>query len=563
MPFGGTYRLTINSGAGNGADDLKLILPDDTTILAAAQSYIGDTIVLGPYDAGTRIQLAIISHAAPIVEGMQLYPQMTQLGIAKWDFSFENWTDLTWDDLKLELEYNSGVADHLELFSIPSEVDYGDTASILVRAVDINGGFVPLDNTYNFTIVLQDTVGYGFLMQGGTVGTTFTVQGDSGVGKWFKYAATGVVPSDTLVEIPFDLKAVNQSTLFSGRTRSSVGMPSENPTHVYTNKGSTKNGSVKRFKGPTLRTVTFITPPTQPDSIENEYLLGEGKDQLQIVDHSPHEIWPDITPEQRKGLAGYRHKRPFTIEVLDGSGHAVGDEAVRIKAEFVPMSGGHAHNNPVLLQQGTFFGQGSSGNPLDLSTDANGRAVVDSFVGSQVSGDYLISAYELADATVKDTVQLKVRVPGLSPISSGANNIITCTTTPQIHTLQNSDYGTAGTLQAVNSAVARYAQDFGMASDIFLAVVDMSLPYGGLFDISGKWHKPHGWHRAGRSVDFSKWYWDANRNTISVYIYLDGVLADSTNTIDDDKLDGVFKNLKPFGFYRWEKPDRIHYESKK
>ena len=119
LPFGGTYRCTINGGSANGADDLKLILPNDTTILAAAQSYIGDTIVLGPYDAGTRIQLAIISHAAPIVEGMQLYPQMTQSGIAKWDFSFEDWTDLTWDDLSVRLEYNSGIADHLELVTTP------------------------------------------------------------------------------------------------------------------------------------------------------------------------------------------------------------------------------------------------------------------------------------------------------------------------------------------------------------------------------------------------------------------------------------------------------------
>src|SRR5208282_6101290 len=94
LPFDGTYRFVITGGASNGHDDLKLLLPKDTTILTSAQSYIGDTIILGPYSAGTKIQPSIISHAAPIVEGMTMYPEVNQLGLSSWAFSFENWTDL-------------------------------------------------------------------------------------------------------------------------------------------------------------------------------------------------------------------------------------------------------------------------------------------------------------------------------------------------------------------------------------------------------------------------------------------------------------------------------------
>jgi len=32
---------------------------------------------------------------------------------------------------------------------------------------------------------------------------------------------------------------------------------------------------------------------------------------------------------------------------------------------------------------------------------------------------------------------------------------------------------------------------------------DMSLPYGGLFDIQGNWRPPHDTHRTGRNADIS------------------------------------------------------------
>jgi len=104
-----------------------------------------------------------------------------------------------------------------------------------------------------------------------------------------------------------------------------------------------------------------------------------------------------------------------------------------------------------------------------------------------------------------------------------------------------------------------------MPTDIYLAAVDMSLPYGGGFDIGGGWNADivsggagHVLHREGKSIDFSKYYKDANGNNITVNIYREGVLVQNTNKIDDDMLDRLFRN-----FDRKEKAiGKIHYESR-
>jgi hypothetical protein len=211
-------------------------------------------------------------------------------------------------------------------------------------------------------------------------------------------------------------------------------------------------------------------------------------------------------------------------------------------------------------KQGVFYGQSKHNNPLELSTDGFGIAIVDSFIASGISGRYLTTAFLAADTTIKDTVKLVVNVPDLIPLPSGSGNLITFTSTEDFHALTNSDYGTQGVLNAVTKSVAQYAQEYGMPSDIFLAVIDMSLPFGGLFDINGDWHTPHSLHRVGKSVDFSKYYRDASGKVISVDIYRDGTLRETTNTIDQEELDRRFAILQ---FKRLEAPEKIHYESLK
>ncbi len=55
--------------------------------------------------------------------------------------------------------------------------------------------------------------------------------------------------------------------------------------------------------------------------------------------------------------------------------------------------------------------------------------------------------------------------------------------------------------------VRRLAEAFRERWGAILTITDMSLPWGGLFDIHETWAPPHARHRNGRSVDISRRVW--------------------------------------------------------
>jgi len=135
--------------------------------------------------------------------------------------------------------------------------------------------------------------------------------------------------------------------------------------------------------------------------------------------------------------------------------------------------------------------------------------------------------------------------------------------------LVNSNYGTSETVDVINVAASQYASAYGMPVDIYLAVIDISLPLGGGFDVAGGWENDisgqqnaigHRYHRVGRSVDFSRTYRDAQGGIVAVEIYIDDILQETTTSIDQDFLDQLFNEL---GYDRWERRiNKIHYESR-
>jgi len=56
---------------------------------------------------------------------------------------------------------------------------------------------------------------------------------------------------------------------------------------------------------------------------------------------------------------------------------------------------------------------------------------IDSLVASQASGKFLVTAAVKADTTVRDTVQLTVRVPGLAKFRTGDYWSLTGSTSPE------------------------------------------------------------------------------------------------------------------------------------
>ena len=111
-----------------------------------------------------------------------------------------------------------------------------------------------------------------------------------------------------------------------------------------------------------------------------------------------------------------------------------------------------------------------------------------------------ISGEEKINATLKDTEErasksIFIMVPALSPLFETEFYRVPLnrdTSHPENH------YATNDTI----SAIQGMAQDYFEATEgTMISINDMSLPWGGLFDISGNWAPSHHWHRTGKSVD--------------------------------------------------------------
>ena len=281
---------------------------------------------------------------------------------------------------------------------------------------------------------------------------------------------------------------------------------------------------------------------------------------LKILDHSPWSIWPYLPPQinsdgtkDSRGAdrPGYNPKRGFEIQVVDGSNQPVKEEGVKIFTTFSEGSGGHQHRlgEPTLpqgIKQGVLYGQKRQGNPLTLLTDQEGFAVVDSFIASQVSGKYLVTAWLASDATVMDTVNLEVKVPGLVNF----RDLIVFNERPFL--FLQSDEGKANhpsntwcTTETGNNLLlaildfyewTRTAEGGGRV--IQTSINDMSLVWGGLFDLRADWnveHPSHSFHRVGLSADVNM------------------------GAMNQDQLEKLTKYVFSYGGVRHRERPQIHY----
>jgi hypothetical protein len=159
-----------------------------------------------------------------------------------------------------------------------------------------------------------------------------------------------------------------------------------------------------------------------------------------------------------------------------------------------------------------------SGNPLVLKKDISGRAVVDSLVASQIAGRYIVTASLAAASAIRDTVNLTVAVPGLGLLPESQNYVKiggTCEhhgpsdKLPGDDPCQTPDHNHYGDPQIVGflpliaqSYISEFHPQYAIKYN------DISLPYGGAFDVAKGWEadlRPHAaghqLHREGKSVD--------------------------------------------------------------
>ena len=180
------------------------------------------------------------------------------------------------------------------------------------------------------------------------------------------------------------------------------------------------------------------------------------------------------------------------VKTTDHQGNPIPDVSVTLEAEAVQYSGGHQHNSS--RKVGSF-------NPPTGTTDANGE-FRSRYTASAFGGEEIIIAKVEECEPKEERASLTVRVPGLITLGSGANFILTGSTPAH----PDNHHGTS----TINSALETIANDYADSFPGFQLVYnDMSLVYGGLFDIGPRpghpgwqlWHTPHSKHRTGRNVD--------------------------------------------------------------
>ncbi|HET6272620.1 MAG TPA: hypothetical protein VFG32_06530, partial [Bacteroidota bacterium] len=203
---------------------------------------------------------------------------------------------------------------------------------------------------------------------------------------------------------------------------------------------------------------------------------------------------------------------------------------VKVDKPVLADSGGHSHDGnrpmgryrlPKLVGQG--FDTLAS---FTRRTDANGKLSF-RYLASQFGGVERITAKLLSDTTSSDTLSLITRVPELHLLPDGSHYVKiggTClhhgprddTNYPNCRTPDTDHWGTNALIQAIQAVADAYDS---LHAAIRLRINDMSLPYGGGFDLGGNWDDDiydeyptidslcndvgHCTHRQGITVDVS------------------------------------------------------------
>ncbi len=464
----------------------------------------------------------------------------------------------------------------------PSEISPGDTANIIVMERNPDGTLADFPPGQQFEVQIDSGQNYGTILSSGDTAGYF-----ASIPQPFQFVAADSINADSVM---VSVQVEPAATIACSTTPGGKG--SGTKTTVMSAASGVKNKSViTNVKSPPVESVAAAATKGSRKTVsfvQGQYGIGWveiKKPTLTMVNHAPWSIWPYLPPVHvvlidSTGAVDsvvtevyppdYNYKRGFTISVTDAEGMPVPNAAVAIRHDFQQSSGGHVHGHngtnsltPPQKLQGIFYGQGKSDSLLELTTDANGIAIIDSLVASQVSGTYLITAYLVFDPSVKDTVNLNVQVPELAHFGDW---IIVPTGETQPWTFYQSDNGNSNHPNnnyctiAMGDSLALGIFDFyeWSSSDdagnggvpITLSLNDMSLPWGGLFDIHDTWQPDHQWHRVGRSVDIN--------NPGRIFQYPDP--SDSTRPIMTDLGRQLERYMKLHQGYRVNEGRSVHYE---
>ena len=174
IPVSGNVYSVITYANNLSNDDLFTDIPDDSLLQTDLKSHMDDTIRIGRKVTGDKVRLYLKSSNG-IVSGMKMYPENSgqqpyQTGdgeIYLGTFYFEDWTDLLFDDVEIEVYLHP---DTINAFSSPvavsfnsSEISPGDRTEITLMERDEDGTVTPFDQGTLFDVEIYQGNRYGTL----------------------------------------------------------------------------------------------------------------------------------------------------------------------------------------------------------------------------------------------------------------------------------------------------------------------------------------------------------------------------------------------------------------
>ncbi|MCL4558946.1 MAG: hypothetical protein M1491_10075 [Deltaproteobacteria bacterium] len=149
-------------------------------------------------------------------------------------------------------------------------------------------------------------------------------------------------------------------------------------------------------------------------------------------------------------------------------------------------NGGHSHDHATVSTAIGFFDNNT------CTTDSSGSCDV-TWHPPEASGLYELKVYVDGEPDVANTQRFMVGVEGLTSLVPSSYYRLTGQT--------NSHPDNHWAMEDVIGNIQKMASAFYRDNNATLGINDMSLVYGGLFDIDADWNIPHSLHRLGRSVD--------------------------------------------------------------
>jgi len=178
------------------------------------------------------------------------------------------------------------------------------------------------------------------------------------------------------------------------------------------------------------------------------------------------------------------------VRVTSPSGRPVQGFPVNLTARAVLYSGGHDHdgNRPVgIFEQN--HGQ----------TNENGEFRT-YYYATQFGGIERIIA---SGGNISDSADLTVRVPGLILLYDYPDYIKVGGTQNHHGPPDWQEDHNHFCMPEVANAIFEIAEEYVDSGGERIYINDLSLPYGGLFDIEGNWDTPHNSHRKGENADIA------------------------------------------------------------